>query len=334
MQKKIKYSLLELAMVSEGVSMQETLHNALAVAKLAEETGYERLWFAEHHNTAAVASSATAVLIGYVAENTERIRVGAGGVMLPNHAPLIIAEQFGTLAQLYPDRIDLGLGRAPGTDQVTIDAIRSDFYRATQAFPQEIQRLQQYFSPENKTAKVRAPLAEGTEVPLYILGSSTFSAQLAASKGLPYAFASHFATSHLINALRIYRQEFQPSEHLEAPYTIAGINVIIADTNEAAERIFTSLLGMFYGMITGNRGPIKPPTEMTDEWRQILHHPAIHQMLKYSFVGDKQTVKRGITEFIAETQVDELITVATMYDAQDRLKSIRSLAEVMEEING
>lgn len=332
--KKIAYSILELAIVSQGETIQQTLHNSLALAKEAEAHDYKRIWFAEHHNSDNIGSSATSLLIGYVAENTTTIRVGSGGVMLPNHSPLIVAEQFGTLAHLYPGRIDLGLGRAPGTDQQTARAIRSDFMEAAHSFPREIEKIQQYFSIENKGAKVRAPIAEGIDVPLYILGSSTDSAHLAAQKGLPYAFASHFASTHLHNALRIYEQEFQPSEYLEKPYTIAGVNVLVADTDEEAEKLFTSLIRMFVGVLTGSRDPLQPPTEMTEELKEIFQHPTLQQMLKYSFVGSKQTVKTQVQEFLEETGVDELITVSTMYNLNDRLKSTRLFAEIMTEING
>ncbi|MCF0060723.1 LLM class flavin-dependent oxidoreductase [Dyadobacter chenwenxiniae] len=333
MKNNIKYSILELATVSQGTTVKETLNNTLALAQVAEENGYERYWFAEHHNSDTVASSATAVLIGYVAENTKRIRVGSGGVMLPNHSPLIVAEQFGTLAQLYPNRIDLGLGRATGTDTATAQAIRSDSFKAAHSFPEEIKKIQTYFSPANRSSKVRVSMAEGTDVPIYILGSSTDSAHLAAKKGLPYAFASHFASTHLYNALRIYEQEFQSSEFLSAPYTIAGINIIMADTNEEAEKIFTSLIGMFYGMMTGNMQTVQPPSEMTEEWRQIFNHPSVHQMLRFSFVGDKKTVKKQIIAFLDDTNVDELIAVSTMYATEDRIKSAQLFAEVMKEIN-
>jgi luciferase family oxidoreductase group 1 len=331
--KEIAYSILELAIVSQGETIQKTLHNSLALAKEAEAHHYKRIWFAEHHNSDNIGSSATSLLMGYVAENTTTIRVGSGGVMLPNHSPLIIAEQFGTLAHLYPNRIDLGLGRAPGTDQATARAIRSDFMEAAHSFPREIEKIQQYFSVENKTAKVRAPIAEGTAVPLYVLGSTTDSSHIAAEKGLPYAFASHFASTHLHNALRIYEQEFQPSEFLEKPYTIAGANVLVADTDEEAEKLFTSLIRMFVGVLTGSRDPLHPPTEFTEELKGVLQHPTLQQMLRYSFVGSKQTVKTQIQEFLEETGVDELITVSTMYDINDRLKSTRLLAEIMQEIN-
>ncbi|WP_266204999.1 LLM class flavin-dependent oxidoreductase [Pontibacter kalidii] len=331
--KKIAYSILELAIVSQGETIQQTLQNSLALAKEAEAHNYKRIWFAEHHNSDNIGSSATSLLMGYVAENTSTIRVGSGGVMLPNHSPLIIAEQFGTLAHLYPGRIDLGLGRAPGTDQATARAIRSDFMEAAHSFPREIEKIQQYFSLENKGAKVRAPIAEGTDVPLYVLGSTTDSAHIAAEKGLPYAFASHFASTHLHNALRIYEQEFQPSGFLEKPYTIAGVNALVADTDEEAEKLFTSLIRMFVGVLTGSREPLQPPTEMTEELKQVLQHPTLQQMLRYSFVGSKQTVKTQIQEFLEETGVDELITVSNIYNLEDRLKSTRLFAEIMLEIN-
>lgn len=331
--KKIAYSILELAIVSEGNSIQKTLHNSLSLAKEAEKYNYKRIWFAEHHNSDNIASSATSLLIGYVAENTNTIRVGSGGIMLPNHSPLIIAEQFGTLAHLYPNRIDLGLGRAPGTDPQTAHAIRSDFMKAAHSFPEEIAKIQRYFSLENKKSNVRAVIAEGTDVPLYILGSSPDSAHLAAKEGLPYAFASHFASTHLHNALRIYKQEFQPSGSLEKPYTIAGVNVIIADTDKEAEKLFTSLIKMFVGILTGARDPLQPPTEMNEEMKEIFQHPSIYQMLKYSFVGSKQTVKNQVKAFLENTKVDELIVVSTMYHSDDRIKSTKLFAEIMMEIN-
>ncbi len=329
----IAWSILELAIVSQGQSIQQTLHNSLALAKAAEACNYKRIWFAEHHNSDNIGSSATSLLIGYVAENTASIRVGSGGIMLPNHSPLIIAEQFGTLAHLYPGRIDLGLGRAPGTDQPTAFAIRSDFYQAAQAFPAEVEKIEQYFSPDNKTAKVRATIAEGTDVPLYILGSSTDSAHLAAKKGLPYAFASHFASTYLLQALKIYNEEFQPSEALQQPYTLAGINVLVADTDEKAQQLFTSLIRMFVGVLTGARQPLQPPTAMTAELQELLQHPSLHQMLKYSFVGSKATVKKGVQAFLQQTGVNELITVNAMYDINARIKSTRLFSEIMQEIN-
>ena len=329
----IAYSILELALVPEGSTIKQTLNDSLALAKEAEALGYKRIWFAEHHNSEHVGSNAPSLLIGYVAENTEAIRVGSGGIMLPNHSPLVIAEQFGTLAHLYPDRIDLGLGRAPGTDTATAQAIRSDFMQAAHAFPQEINEIQKYFSLENSGSKVRAAIAEGTDVPLYILGSSADSAHLAAQKGLPYAFASHFASTHLLDALRIYREEFRPSSVLESHYSIAGINVFVADTDEQAERLFTTLIRMFVGVLTGATTALHPPTAMTAELSDMLQHPAVNQMLKYSFVGSKQTVKEKVKSFLNETKVDELIIVTPTHSLEDRIKSTQLFSEIMGEIN-
>ena len=283
--KNISYSVLDLAIISKGNSLSETFKNTLALAQKAEEFGYTRFWLAEHHNSAHIGSSATAVLIGYVAAGTTTIRVGSGGIMLPNHSPLIIAEQFGTLGSLYPNRIDLGLGRAPGTDQETAHAIRSDHRQAAFTFPEEINEIQKYFSLDNIDSRVRATVAEGVDVPLYILGSSTDSAHLSAKKGLPYAFASHFATAQLFDALKIYHEEFIPSEYLEQPYTMAGVNIIVADTDKEAEKIATSLFRIIIGLLTGKRDYMQEPTEMTPELREMSQHPSVHQMLKYSFIG-------------------------------------------------
>jgi len=330
----VAYSILDLAIVSQGETIRDTLHHSLALAQEAERQHYTRYWLAEHHNSDNIGSNAPPLLIGYVAENTTRIRVGSGGIMLPNHSPLVVAEQFGTLAQLYPGRIDLGLGRAAGTDSPTAQAIRSDFMQAAQAFPQEIGKIQTYFSPANKQATVRAPVAEGMEVPLYILGSSTDSAHLAAKLGLPYAFASHFASTHLHQALQIYRDEFQPSEFLQEPYTIVALNAYVADTDEAAQRLFTSLIRLFVGMLTGDtKAPVQPPTALTEELADMWQHPAVQQMLKYSVVGSKQTVKQQVQALLAETQANELITASTMYTLDDRLTSARLFGELMTELN-
>lgn len=332
--KQIAYSILDLAIVSKGTTLAQTFNHSLALAQAADEVGYTRYWLAEHHNSEAIGSSATSILIGKIAEGTKRIRVGSGGVMLPNHSPLIIAEQFGTLGILYPNRIDLGLGRAPGTDQATANAIRSDFYQAAMSFPAEVQKIQDYFSIKNASEKVRATVAEGVDVPLYILGSSTDSAHLAASKGLPYAFASHFATTHLMNALDIYRREFQPSEVLEKPYTLAGVNIIVADTDEEAERISTSLYRMIISLLTGKRDQMQPPIDMTEELREVSQHSTVQQMLKYTFIGSKDTVKRQVKHFIETTEVDELIAVTNIFDGKDRIKSYQLFAEIMQELNG
>ena len=327
------YSILDLALVSEGHTLKETFNNVLALAQHAETFGYTRYWLAEHHNASNIGSSATSVLIGYVAQGTNTLRIGSGGIMLPNHSPLIIAEQFGTLASLYPNRIDLGLGRAPGTDRETAEAIRSDFMHAAQSFPFELEKIETYFSIGNATAKVRATVAEGVEVPIYILGSSTDSAHLAAKKGLPYAFASHFATTHLWNALEIYRNEFKPSPELGKPYVMLGVNIIVADTDEEAERLSTSLIRMILGIFTGKRDYVQPPTAMTDELREVMQHPQIHQMLKYSFIGSKATVKTQIKIFMEQTKADELIAVTNIYDVKDRIRSYELFSEIMKELN-
>lgn len=253
--------------------------------------------------------------------------------MLPNHSPLIIAEQFGTLGTLYENRIDLGLGRAPGTDQATANAIRSDFYEAAMSFPNEIQKIQNYFSVDNATEKVRANVAEGVTVPLYILGSSTDSAHLAAEKGLPYAFASHFSTAQLMSALEIYREEFTPSDALNKPYVIAGISVIVADTDAEAAYLSTSYYDRVIGILTGNRGQMAPPTEMTNQLREIIQQPAVQQMTKYAFIGSKETVKKQVKAFMDMTQAEELIAITNIYSAKERIKSYKLFAEIMNELN-
>lgn len=331
--KKTAYSILELAIVSSGVTIEQTFNNSVDLAQKTEEMGYRRFWLAEHHNMIHVASVATSVLIGHIAGNTKSIRVGSGGIMLPNHSPLIVAEQFGTLGRLYPNRIDLGLGRAPGTDQITAHAIRSDRMQSVHNFPGEIKQIQKYFSNENEWSQVRAVVAEGVNVPLYILGSSLDSAHLAAKMGLPYAFASHFATGLLHEALDIYRKEFQPSEWLDKPYTIAGVNVIAADTDDKAERNFTSLIRMFLGILTGKREALQPPMEMTDELMMIQHNPAVREMLKYSFVGRKEAVAKQLDKFLLETGVNELMVVSNMHAHNDRVVSYQILSEIIDERN-
>jgi len=330
---KTSYSILDLALVSQDHSLKQTYDNALHLAQQAEDFGYKRYWLAEHHNSPNIGSSATSILIGYVAQGTKTITIGSGGIMLPNHSPLIVAEQFGTLATLYPNRIDLGLGRAPGTDRETAEAIRSDFMEAAHAFPNMVGQIQQYFSEDNATSKVRATVAEGVTVPIYILGSSTDSAHLASKKGLPYAFASHFATTHLWDALDIYRNKFQPSLVLQKPYVITGVNIIIADTDQEAERLSTSLISMIVGLFTGKRQAVQPPTEMTEYYKEVLKNPQVHQMLKYSFIGSKDTVKPKIKAFMEQTKADELIAVTNIYDINDRIKSYQLFAEIMDELN-
>lgn len=332
-EKKIPpYSILELASVGAGSTVQQTFENSLDLARKAEDLGYKRFWLAEHHNMKSIASSATAVLIGYIAGGTQSIRVGSGGIMLPNHSPLIVSEQFGTLGSLYPGRIDLGLGRAPGTDQVTAHAIRSDRMQAVYKFPEEIDQIQQYFSAENKKAQVRATVAEGVDVPVYVLGSSTDSAHVAAEKGLPYAFASHFAPAQLFEALNIYYNKFKPSKFLDKPYTIGCINVIAADTDDEAEKISTTLIRMMLGVMTGNIDYMQPPVEMTQELRELAANPAFQRMLKYAFIGSKESVKQKTSEFLKQTGVNEVMVASHIFDHEDRLRSYKIFSEVMNEI--
>ena len=332
MNNNTRYSILELATVAAGSNPSQTFKNSLDLARHAEKWDYTRFWLAEHHNMISIASSATAVLIGYIAGGTGKIKVGSGGIMLPNHSPLIVAEQFGTLGSLYPGRIDLGLGRAPGTDQVTAHAIRSDRMQAVYKFPDEVAQIQQYFSKENAGSKVRATVAEGVDVPIYILGSSTDSAHLAAKKGLPYAFASHFAPTQLFEALNIYYNNFQPSAFLEKPYSIAGINVIAAETDEEAEKISTTLIKMMLGVMTGNIDYMQEPTKMTSELRQILENPAFQRMLKFAFIGSKNTIREKTADFLKRTGVDELMVASHIFHPEDRLNSYRIFSEVMKEL--
>ncbi|WP_037315897.1 LLM class flavin-dependent oxidoreductase [Salegentibacter sp. Hel_I_6] len=326
----IPYSILELATVAKNSSVKETFDRSLDLAQKAEEMGYSRFWLAEHHNMVSIASSATSVLIGHIAEGTRKIKVGSGGIMLPNHSPLIVAEQFGTLGTLYPNRIDLGLGRAPGTDQVTAQAIRSDRMKSVFKFPEEIKEIQQYFSLENTQEKVRAAVAEGVNVPIYILGSSTDSAHLAAEQGLPYVFASHFAPAQLHQALSIYHNNFKRSKFLEKPYTIAGVNIIAADTTAKAEKISTSLIKMMLGVMSGNIDYMQPPEEFTNEHREILAHPGFQRMLKYAFIGSPELVKEKTETFLKETGVNEIMAVSHIYDHQDRLRSFEIFSEIMK----
>lgn len=327
----IPYSVLDLAIVTLGSSPAEAIQNSRDLAIHVEEYGYQRFWMAEHHNMENIASSATSVLLGHVAEATKTIRIGSGGVMLPNHSPLIIAEQFGTLATMYPGRIDLGLGRAPGTDQVTANAIRSDRMREVQRFPENVKLLRRYLSENNSENKVRAIPGEGTNVPLWILGSSTDSAFLAAELGLPYAFASHFAPQQLMPALRIYRKHFKPSAQLEEPYVMPGLNIIAADTDEQAEYLSSSMKQMFMGVVTGNRSPMPPPVDDMEKMWGIHEKMAVQQFLTYSFIGSKTTINKKLSAFVEQTEADEVMIASYVYDHEERLKSHRLFAEVMAE---
>ena len=328
----IKYSVLDLVPLVEGISTKEAIDRSVDLAQHAERYGYQRFWISEHHNMESLASSSPVILINQVAQNTQRIRVGSGGVMLPNHAPLVVAEQFGTLASIHPNRIDLGLGRAPGTDQRTAMALRRYQQETVQDFPNNIDELQMYLSEENSTAPVRATPGEGLDIPLYLLGSSTFSAQLAGKKGLPYAFASHFAPTHLHDALRLYHQHFKPSAQLEKPYSMACLNIIAADTDEEAEYLATSAKKFMLGVIRNTRKPLPSPVKsMEGEW-STMERMQIEKMMFYSFIGSKETIAQGLQTFVEETRVNEIIVIANIYDQAARLKSYQLVSEVFDAL--
>lgn len=323
-----KLSVLDLAMVPEGKNPADTFANSADLARHVEKWHYNRYWLAEHHNMEGVASTATSVLIGFIASQTQTLRVGSGGIMLPNHAPLVIAEQFGTLATLYPDRIDLGLGRAPGTDQLTSMALQRDL-RAAMAFPDHVKELQKYLSAENRSAPVRAIPGEGLNIPFWILGSSTDSAYLAAEFGLPYAFASHFAPSQLNQAIEIYRRHFKPSTQLQAPYVMPCINVIVAETDAEAAKLATSFKKLFLGILTANRKKLAPPVDQ-DGFMDPLEEAALQQMIKYSFVGSTQKVAAELEQFLEMTQADELMVTSPVFEHSARLKSYEMLAQIRD----
>ncbi len=320
--KDIPFSVLDLVPITEGNTIQYVIENSRQLAVHVEQLGYNRYWLAEHHNTDSVASSATVVLIGHIAGATKTMRVGSGGIMLPNHSPLIVAEQFGTLASIYPGRIDLGLGRAPGTDQVTARALRGyNIDSAVHSFPNDIIALQTYFSDENCTSPVRAIPGEGVDIPIWVLGSSTDSARLAARFGLPYAFASHFAPTHFAQALEIYKREFTPSEYLDEPYVMACVNVVAADTNEEAERLMTSFYQLVAGMVSGRRRPLPPPVEtMAGLWSPQVE-ASVKQMGYYSFAGNKEKIEDELRGFQQRFGLDELMITSNIYDPEARKRS-------------
>jgi len=326
----LPYSVLDLAGVIQGNTVADTFVNSVALAQHTEQLGYQRYWLAEHHNMISVASSATSVLIGHIAGHTKTIRVGSGGIMLPNHTPLIIAEQFGTLATLYPNRIDLGLGRAPGTDQLTAFEIRGERFQSPQNFPQDVLKLQRFLGDDNYNSKVRAIPGEGTNVPIWILGSSTESAHLAASYGLPYAFASHFAPTYFLEAIQIYRQNFRPSATLKEPYVMSCVNVVAADTDLEAERLSTSLKRLFMGIVTGKRELLQAPIDNMDEVWDDMEEAAVNQMLAVAFIGGPEKLKADLQSFLAQTQVDEVMVTSHIYDHEARLYSYQLFADVIK----
>jgi luciferase family oxidoreductase group 1 len=328
----IPFSVLDLAPIAQGATARDALHNARELASHAERLGYRRFWLAEHHNMPGIASAATAVAIGYVAGGTRTIRVGSGGIMLPNHSPLVVAEQFGTLASLYPGRIDLGLGRAPGTDQTTARALRRDAVDGASRFPQEVQELLAYFAPPEPGRRVRAIPGEGLEVPIWLLGSSLFSAQLAAALALPYAFASHFAPDDLHGALDVYRGLFTPAAGRERPCVMVAANVVAAATDAEARRLFTSPQQSFVNLRRGVFGQVPPPIDDIDSYWTPAEKAGVEHALRYSFVGSAATVERGLRAFLEATRPDELIITAHVPDPAARLRSLELAAEIRDRI--
>ncbi len=317
-------SVLDLVPVRHGHTASDALQESAALARHAEALGYNRFWVAEHHNMEGIASAATAVVIGHIAGQTSTIRVGAGGIMLPNHAPIIIAEQFGTLEALFPGRIDLGLGRAPGTDRATLHALRRDAM-AADSFPDDVLELQAFLGPPQSSEQIRAVPGAGTAVPLWILGSSLYGAQLAALLGLPYAFASHFAPDALLQAIAVYRERFKSSEQLATSYAMAGVNVVVADTDEEAQRLFTSVQMRFIGMIRNERGLLQPPIADIESYWTPSEKLHASRMLACSFVGSPATVGRELGKFVARTGLDELMVASAIYDQEARFRSFKLL---------
>ncbi len=325
----IPFSVLDLAPVAEGKTAADALHNALDLARHAESWGYKRYWLAEHHNMPGIASAATAVVIGYVANGTKTIRVGSGGIMLPNHSPLVIAEQFCTLAALYPDRIDLGLGRAPGTDMSTARALRRDPVASADSFPRDVQELLIYTEPSVDGLRIQALPGGGNGVPIWLLGSSLFSAQLAAQLGLPFAFASHFAPDNLMQALAIYRELFKPSTHLAHPHTMVAANVFAADTEQEATRLFTSAQQSFVNLRRGMPSQVPPPIDNITEYASSFEIAQVNHALSCSAVGSPAAVEAALRAFITETGTDEIILAGHFYDHQARLRSFEIAAQIL-----
>ena len=324
-------SILDLVRVTRDTDARGALDNARDLAAHAETWGYTRFWVAEHHNAPGIASAATSIVIGHIAAGTRSIRVGAGGIMLPNHAPFVIAEQFGTLARLFPGRIDLGLGRAPGTDQMAVRALRR-LPENAENFPSDVLELQAYFAPAVPGQRLQAVPAAGADVPLWILGSSTFGAMLGAELGLPYAFASHFAPEQLLPALELYRSHFKPSEQLARPYVMAGINIIAADTDREARRLATTQQMSFAGIFRGARGLSQPPIDDIDTFWSPQEKAQVTQMLSRSVVGSPGTVREGVDAFLVETGIDELMIVSDVYEHAARLRSYELIANALGPI--
>lgn len=327
----VAISVLDLVPVVEGEGPRQALLKSIDLARHAEKLGYTRYWVAEHHNMVGIASAATSVVIGQLAAATSTMRIGAGGIMLPNHAPLVIAEQFGTLEALFPGRIDLGLGRAPGTDQLTLRALRRS-PMSSDSFPQDVLELQALFAPAGPNQAIRAVPGEGLNVPLWILGSSLFGAQLAAELGLPYSFASHFAPDALLQALAVYRERFKPSEQLATSYAMPGINVVAAETDEEARHLATSLQQRFVGMVRGARGKLQPPIDDIEQYWSPAEKAHVSQMLRYAFIGSPETLKRSLGAFIRETGADEIMITAPIFDHEKRKRSFELVAGIAADL--
>jgi luciferase family oxidoreductase group 1 len=328
----IPFSVLDLSPIVEGGSAAESFGNTLDLAQHAEKWGYKRYWLAEHHNMPFIASSATSIVICHVAAGTSTIRVGSGGIMLPNHSPLLIAEQFGTLESLFPGRIDLGLGRAPGTDQRTARALRRDGRNDGQDFPEQLDELRTYFDPtlESSSIGVKAIPGEGLNIPIWLLGSSLFSAQLAGQLGLPFAFASHFSPANTLPAMASYRRSFKPSKVLDQPYAMVGVNVIAADTDEEANRLGTTLQQQFLNLTRGREVPLQPPVESMDSLWSDYEKQALQQQLGSSIIGSPSTVKEQLQIFLDDTQADEIMAIAQVFDHQARLRSYEIVADIIK----
>ena len=326
--KDTPFSILELAPVRDDKSIQFSLHHALDVAKKAEQLGYKRLWLAEHHNMDGIASSATAVLLGYILANTESLKVGSGGIMLPNHAPLVVAEQFGTLATLYPDRVELGLGRAPGTDQITMRALRRGRQETEDQFPQDVQEILQYFKEPTAQQRIVATPGQNTHVPVWLLGSSLFSAHLAAKLGLPYSFASHFAPRMLQQAIQVYKENFQPSEYLDQPYISMGVPVVVAKTDEEAQYLATSAYQRVLGLMRGQSLKLKAPVESMQGLWSPAEKMSVDNFYAMAQIGSEQTVKAGLEQLLEQYDVDEFIFTCDIYDTDKRLENFERLMNI------
>lgn len=329
MTKAVKFSILDLSPVPEGSDVKAALDRSLALAQHGEALGYERFWMAEHHGMEGIASAATAVALSHIGHGTKSIRIGAGGIMLPNHAPMVIAEQFGTLEALFPGRVDLGLGRAPGSDQRTAQALRRNLNSDANEFPRDVLELQAFLAGDERLG-VQATPGQGTNIPLYILGSSLFGAQLAAALGLPYAFASHFAPQMLDEALAIYRRDFKPSHQLDAPYVMCGFNIFAADNDAEAEYLSSSMLQSFVALRTGNPGKMPPPVEGYRESLPPQFQSMLEQIMHGSAVGSADKVKQGVERFVERTGADELIISGSIFDSAAREKSYSIAAEIRD----